>query len=514
MTAVIRILIVEDQENDYVLAKREIKQVIEQCEFIRVETYQDFVAALQNFKPDLIVSDFTMPHFDGLSVIKYTLQNAPLVPVIIYTGTLDEETAAETVKAGAVDYVLKDSVNRLKQATLQALEKKQLWQDRMLAEEKLKASEERYRLISAVTSDYMFSTLVNPDDTLELDWVAGAFETITGYTLEEYKSRGGWRASLHPDYVAKDDKDYLNLKKNHPVITEIQIVKKNGKTLWVKIYAHPVWDDKRNCLIGIYGAVQNINERKQAEEATYKLNLELESLVKKRTAELENTNADLKKEMAIRASAEDIIKHQLQEKEILLKEIHHRVKNNMQVIISMLNLQASFVKNKKVVGILQDSQSRIKTMALIHEKLYQSIDLASIDLTEYLKNLCAYLFTSYVSPDTLVKYSIDAEKHAVLIDTTISIGLITNELITNSFKYACIDNKECVIKIVFKKFDEENFLFSISDNGKGLPKNFDYRNSKGLGLQLVCMLTDQINGKLEVTSSNTATTFTIIFPAK
>jgi PAS domain S-box-containing protein len=512
MSEVYRILIVEDQENDYELAKREINQVLESCEFVRVETPEDFINSLLNFKPDLIVSDFTMPHFDGLSVIKLALQNAPLTPVIICTGTLNEETAAEVVKAGAVDYVLKENIKRLKQAILQALEKKQMWQERIAAEEKLRESEERYRLISNVSSDYMFSTKVNPDGSQKVNWLAGAFEAITGYTTEEYIKLGGWSFILYHDDIEQDKKDFENLKANRQVVTELRNVKKNGEIYWVKVYAHPVWDNIQNRLISIYGAVQDITERKKAEEATYNLNIELESLVKERTKELENTNADLQKEILIRAAADELIKHQLLEKEILLKEIHHRVKNNMQIIISMLHLQSSFLKDEKIVAILQDSQSRIKTMALIHERLYQTKDLASIDLTEYLNNLCAYLFTSYIFSDRNVKYFIDAGKHAFDLDTTIALGLITNELVTNSFKYAFTDESEGAITILLKKFDEENLEFSISDNGKGLPENFDYRNSNTLGLQLVCMLTEQIGGKLDVNSSNRGTAFSIVFP--
>lgn len=512
MSELIRILIVEDQENDYELVKREIMQVMESYEFLRVETYEDFMDSLQNFKPDLIVSDFSLPHFDGMSVVKLTIQHSPLTPVIICTGTLNEETAAEVVKAGAVDYVLKENLKRMKQAVVLAFEKKQMWLERIAAEEKLRESEERYRLISNVSSDYMFSTTVNLDKSQKVNWLAGAFEAITGYTTEEYITLGGWSFILHPDDIEQDIKDFENLKANRQVVTELRNIKKNGEIYWVRIYAHPVWDNVQDRLISVYGAVQDITARKQAEEATCKLNLELESLVKERTIELENTNTDLQKEILIRAAADELIKHQLLEKEILLKEIHHRVKNNMQVIISMLHLQASFVKDEKIVAIMQDSQNRIKTMALIHEKLYQTKDLASIDLTEYLNNLCAYLFTSYISAERKIQYFIDTGKYTFDLDTTIALGLITNELITNSFKYAFINKNEGCIKISLKKEDDENLKFIVSDNGKGLPENFDCKNSNTLGLQLVCMLTEQIGGKLDVTSSNSGTAFSIIFP--
>jgi PAS domain S-box-containing protein len=509
----IRILIVEDQPNDFELASREIKQIIKSCEFKRVENREEFLDALSQFLPDIIITDYSMPEFDGLSVISLTKQYAPLVPVIVFTGSIDEETAAETVKAGAVDYVIKENLKRIKQAIRHALEKKQMWIDQITAEEKLRASEERYRLISNVTSDYMFSTIVMPDSSLDLNWVAGAFERITGYTLEEYKIIGGWRATLHTDDVNIDKSDFAGLRANQKVVSEVRTIRKNGEILWVKIYAHPVWDTASNQLTGIYGAVQDIHERKMAEEKTIKLNFELENLVRERTMELEQANAELKIEVAERAKAETYIKQQLNEREILLKEIHHRVKNNMQVIISILNLQASFIKNKKVIEILQDSQSRIKAMALIHEKLYQTKDFANINFSEYLTNLVKYLFSSYKSPGQEIEYEIKTEPTPISIDTTISLGLITNELVSNSFKYAFAGKNSGKIIVSLKKYDAKNLIFSMKDDGKGLPPGFDYKNTESLGLQLVCLLSDQTQGKLDVESSEKGTEFIIIFPA-
>ncbi len=130
----------------------------------------------------------------------------------------------------------------------------------------LRESEERYRLISAVASDYIFSEKLDKEGKLTLDWVAGAFESITGYTLGEYKARGGWRASLHPDDLAMDDLDQKKLRANQPVHNEIRTITKSGETVWVQVSAHPVWDAERNQLIGVNGGVKDITEHKRAEE--------------------------------------------------------------------------------------------------------------------------------------------------------------------------------------------------------------------------------------------------------
>jgi PAS domain S-box-containing protein len=126
--------------------------------------------------------------------------------------------------------------------------------------------EERYRLISTVASDYMFSTIVDNEGHLTLNWVAGAFEAITGYSFDEYVAQGGWRALLHPDDLSIDDEDLRQLRHNHSVVSEIRTIHKDRRIVWVRVYAHPVWDGTKNQLVGIYGAVQDITERKQAEE--------------------------------------------------------------------------------------------------------------------------------------------------------------------------------------------------------------------------------------------------------
>lgn len=139
-------------------------------------------------------------------------------------------------------------------------------------EKNLLESEERYRSISTVASDYMFSSKMQPDGSLTHNWVAGAFETITGYTYKEYVARGGWRASLHPDDLKQDEEDMKKLLNNEKVISEIRTIAKNGNIVWVRVYAHPVWDEKNNRLQAITGAVQDITTRKKAEEELKKLN--------------------------------------------------------------------------------------------------------------------------------------------------------------------------------------------------------------------------------------------------
>jgi PAS domain S-box-containing protein len=147
----------------------------------------------------------------------------------------------------------------------------------------LAASEERYRLISEVISDYTFSTKLDGEGRLYLNWVAGAFERITGYTYEEYVARGGWRAALHPEDLEQDARDMDALRANQPVISEVRTLTKNDGVRWVRVYGHPVWDPLRNRLVGIYGAVQDVTDRRKAEAEREELIRELEA----KNAELE-----------------------------------------------------------------------------------------------------------------------------------------------------------------------------------------------------------------------------------
>jgi len=143
----------------------------------------------------------------------------------------------------------------------------------------LKESEERYRLISSVATDYTFSTKVMPDGTLNLNWAAGAFESISGYSLEEFKAHGGWRATIHPDDLHIDDKDLARLRNNQSTESQIRTINRNGEIVWVQVFAHPIWSNEKNKLVGIYGAVKNITDRKNAEENLIKSELQFRSLV-------------------------------------------------------------------------------------------------------------------------------------------------------------------------------------------------------------------------------------------
>lgn len=219
------------------------------------------------------------------------------------------------------------------------------------------------------------------------------------------------------------------------------------------------------------------------------------------------------KDITKRKQAEEQIKASLKEKEAMLQEIHHRVKNNLQVISSLLNLQSGYIKGKKNLELFKDSQNRIKSIALIHEKLYQSKDLARIDFKEYTETLVSSLFRSYGPSPDKIAMKIEAEEVLLGIDSAISCGLIINELVSNSLKHAFPDGKKGDIKIGLHSKNEKDVELEVSDNGVGIPEDLDFRRTKSLGLHLVTILTeDQLHGQIRLDRKK-GTKFQIKFSA-
>lgn len=250
---------------------------------------------------------------------------------------------------------------------------------------------------------------------------------------------------------------------------ETVYVNKRGIQQWREVFLNPIKDERDN-VIEISCIAHDITDQKHAEEN---------------------------------------IRQSLKEKEVLLKEVHHRVKNNLQVISSILNLQSSYVKDKKSLDLLLESQNRIKSMAFVHESLYQTKDFSNINFSSYVENICSNLVHSYSNPDNPPELAMDLDSIQLNLDTAIPCGLIINELISNALKYAFKGQGKGKLTVQVKHSDPA-LKIVIADNGKGLPANVDFRNTESLGLQLVVTLTEQINGKINLESKK-GTKFTIEF---
>ncbi len=230
--------------------------------------------------------------------------------------------------------------------------------------------------------------------------------------------------------------------------------------------------------------------------------------VKRRTYLLRIQNKALEQTVLERTNEiqhqKEIIQSSLSEKETLLREIHHRVKNNLQIISSLLNIQSRYIKDENVLSSMQEGQCRVQAMSLIHQNLYQSDHLTNVNMENYLNELIAYLSNIFTGNENRIRVVVDASNIHFDIDTAIPLGLIVNELISNAFKYAFEKDKTGCIWVTVKSINEEDYKLVIQDNGKGFSIDADPVNNKSLGFKLVNILSKQLRGSFNMTSDNGA----------
>ena len=295
---------------------------------------------------------------------------------------------------------------------------------------------------------------------------------LLGYTVEEMVGKPIW------EFIAAEEREEAQCSLARklagelpPLGTERTYVCKDGRRLQIHV-ADRLVRDASGRVVAIRSTVQDVTPLNRAERA-------------------------------LRAS--------LHEKEMLLKEVHHRVKNNMQVVSSLLSLQASAAHEPIVQALLRDSQNRVKTMALIHEQLYQAENLARIDFAHFLRCLTTGLVESYGLQRGRVKVQIEADSVWLGVDTAIPCGLIVNELVTNSLKHAFPDNRKGTIRVTMRR-DGGQVVLCVADNGVGLPAGFDLHTTESLGLQLVMTLVDQVEGSLTLCNQENGVKFCLAFP--
>jgi two-component sensor histidine kinase len=236
----------------------------------------------------------------------------------------------------------------------------------------------------------------------------------------------------------------------------------------------------------------------------------IEIRINEQTKMLFKKNRELQEEIGKRKVAEEQIRAVLSEKDLLLMEVQHRLKNNLQFITTLLDLHSDYTTDDKAQNVLVDIQNRIKSMALIHEQIYQSKRLAKIDFKEYLNNLVTYIFDSYGVSKRAIKPEITGSDCFLCVKSMINCGLIANELISNALKHGFPNGKQGVIFINMYSRNN-NFKLIIGDNGIGFPKNFSFQKITTLGLHLVISLTHQLSGVIKLNRRG-RTEFEIVFP--
>ncbi|NYB51382.1 MAG: PAS domain S-box protein [Methanobacteriaceae archaeon] len=328
--------------------------------------------------------------------------------------------------------------------------------------QKLEESEIRYRLLAENASD-MIST---HDLETNYTYASPYCLELMGYLPEELEGKNAC-LFIHPDDIKTVIKSHENLLSSQKTTkTTYRLKHKQGPYVWVESTAR-ILNPQTGEIIVI---TRDISERIRAEEE---------------------------------------LKSSLKDKEILLQEIHHRVKNNMQIISSLLNLQSAFINDSEAVNILRESQNRVKSMALLHEHLYQSREMDRVNFKHYVKNLTDNLLSTYSSVSSNLKREILVEDVRLNIETAIPCGLIINELLTNSLKYAFPQKEKGTIFLKIYSH-QDNYVLLLGDDGVGLPPDLDPESTQTLGLRLVHNLVNQIDGKLNIKPSK-GTCFEIIF---
>ena len=337
--------------------------------------------------------------------------------------------------------------------------------------QQLALSEERYRTL-VETPNFVVMLLDAEGNYL---YVSPQIEDWLGYTPEEFYRDAHIRQEIvHPDDVVAAD-SFHNLDQASALHTmEYRWRQKSGRYRWASGAIFPIYesseDKEINKVSMMQVVVQDITERKEAEEQ-------------------------------IHAS--------LAEKEVLLKEIHHRVKNNLQIISSLLHLQSVKLEDEALLRAFDDSQHRIRSMALIHEELYQSGDLARIDFVAYVRRLTDNLFESYGVDESQIGLGVEVDNLLLTIDKAIPMGLIINELVSNSLKYAFPEGRRGRIGIELHAGEGEPFSLRVSDDGVGLPDEVDVDSAESLGLRLVTSLVGQLRARVSV-DRTTGTAFHIV----
>jgi len=355
--------------------------------------------------------------------------------------------------------------------TNEALQKEIRRRTEMEAE--LRRSWEYFRLIVEAAPVGVIMTNREGRITLANEQACATF----GYTLEELV--GQTLEILAPERFRAEHKalreQFLNetLQRRMGRGREVTGMRKDGVEIAVEIDLTNLLSDAGSFVMA---SIVDVTERKRQMNALRELNETLERRVEERTR-------------AVTAS--------LAEKEALLREIHHRVKNNMQIISSILRLQSRYLKDPELQEVFHDCQGRIRTMALIHEMLYQSKGLARIDFKAYLESLAGMLLRSQTNRSLTLRHQFDIERLELTMDVAIPVGLIANELLTNCLKHAFAGREKGLVRLALKSHNASQLLLTIADDGCGLPPDFALEKSTSLGLRLVRILTDQIKGQME-----------------
>jgi two-component sensor histidine kinase len=487
MSRSIRLLQVEDSESDALLIVRQLCRGGFEVEAERVETEEKMREALAAGVWDLVIADYRLPNFSAPDALRVLQEVQPDLPFLVVSGVMGEEVAVQMMKAGAQDYLLKDRLERLPPAVERELQEAELRREHREADRKLRIVCSELETLYAHTPVLMY--VVN--EKLCVEKMNDVALRYTGSELEASLGHRICELTRCMNCVEAGGKDSASCPAC-PFGLALEECFKTGarhESLEVWSMPHGTMPGTKNCLLfsicrmpgaersTVLVCAQNVTQLKDAERS-------LERIV-------------------------DSLRSALAEKAVLFQEVHHRVKNNLQIIASLLAMKARMKKEKVSIEDLKDCQQRVLSMAMIHDQLYSQKEVHQIDFAAFIRELAPALVAAYDRQSTIT-LKLDLKPVELSIDQSIPCGLILNELITNAVKYAYPQGKgEIAARL---SSDADMVFIEVADKGTGLPADAQVQSAQTLGMQLIHSLTKQLKGRVEL-STPPGLAVKVAFPA-
>lgn len=390
----------------------------------------------------------------GIKCILTIYENKPSIQITLNSVSIRNQLVQEQVRVRLVEEinnVLKEEIEGHKQTQIKLSEQQRATAEQKAMLESILNSTENLLMW---TSDLdLCLTMINRNFSL---WMSGSFgqEIALNQNVKSIFER-----AINPDFYQDQLSAIDYAVKGRPQQFEFALLNSSGETIWIQAFLNPVYQEDE--LTGISCVMFDNTERR---------------LIDRR------------------------VRDSLKEKEVLLQEVHHRVKNNLQVISSILSLQGSYVSDDETLRILKESQERIKAMSFIHETLYRTADFSKLEFTDYLKTIASNLVQSYRTSATRIQFDVELDTVYLNLDQSIPCGLIVNELMSNALKYAFVGRSDGRLLLKLKQ-DKDFIELTVSDDGVGLDVHFKFEKQDSLGIQLVYSLVEQLDGNMQVISS-------------
>ena len=471
MKTPIHIILLEDSDTDATLIGRTLHKAGLECTIRRVADEAAFRAALTEAPPQVVLSDYKVPGFRGDAALAVAREFSAELPFLCVSGTIGEELAVDLMRAGATDYVLKDRMERLPLALRRALDEVAQREARRTAEEAVRHSNEKLALALEASSLGTWDWRIA---TGELDW-SERCKAIFGIPAGEPMNYGRFLRAIHPDDRRRADAAMTHaLAEKTPYDIEFRTQWPDGSMHWVASRGRAFYDDATGKAVRMAGTALDISHRKAAEQE---------------------------------------IHDSLREKEVLLREVHHRVKNNLQIVSSLLSLQTRQLTDPALIAGFASTRERVRAMAAVHERLIEKGDFATIDLAAHIGTLARMLTKAHAPEGVRLRCEPRLEPVMVDLNAAVPLSLIVNELILNAAKYAYAGRSEGELKIELRAGAERHELL-IADDGPGLPAGLEPEKTKTLGLRLVRDLARQIRAEVQIDSSPAGTSIRIAWPGR